>query len=152
MSFRAEIKGMDDFQKKLVGLRKDMTKILEEATQAGADVVADEANHLAPGPYIKTEVVDSTWTHADIDIGPDEDHWYYRFFEFGAGPHEVTPKNVGGLRFLGPEGEMIVRVFAYPQGMAADPFLRPAHDTKKDEAEEATGQVFLSVINKYLER
>lgn len=152
MSFRSEIKGDKDFEKKLIGLRKDMSKILEEAAQAGADVIADEANHLAPGPHIKTEVVESKMTHADVEIGPDEDHWYYRFFETGAGPHEVTPKNVGGLRFLGPEGKMIVRTFAFPGGMGASPFLRPAHDGKSDEAEQATGKVFLSVINKFLER
>ena len=152
MSFRSEIKGDKDFEKKLIGLRKDMSKILEEAAQAGADVIADEANHLAPGPNIETEVVESKMTHADVEIGPDEDHWYYRFFEFGAGPHEISPSSVGGLQFPGREGEAVVRMIAHHQGMGASPFLRPAHDGKQKEAEQATGKVFLSVINKYLER
>lgn len=152
MSFRAEIEGMEDLQKKIVGLRKDIAKILEEAAQAGADVIAAEANTLAPGPHIETEVAESTWTHADINIGPDKEHWYYRFFEFGAGPHEISPKKVGGLQFPGREGEAVVRMIVHHQGMAASPFLRPAHENKSKDAEEATGQKFLSVINKYLER
>ena len=152
MTFRAEIKNMDDLEKKIVGLRKDMSKILEQAAQAGADVIADEANHLAPGPYIDTDVVGLTWAHADVEIGPDKEHWYYLFYETGTAPHEVTPRSVGGLEFPGQEGEMVVRQIVSVPGMAARPFLRPAFDGKKDEAEEATGREFLKVINKYLER
>lgn len=150
--FRAEIEGMDDFKAKLVGLRKDMQAILEEATEAGAEVIRDESNHLAPGPHVTTEVVSKTWSHADIEIGPDKEHWYYMFFEVGAQPHEIKPRKVGGLQFPGSEGEFIVRMLASHQGMAARPFLRPAMDDKKDEAEEAVGRKFLEVITKYLEK
>lgn len=152
MTFRAEIENMDDLEKKIVGLRKDMSKILETATQAGANVIADEADHLAPGPHIDTEVVELTWSHADIEIGPDKEHWYYKFFETGTAAHEVTPRSVGGLEFPGAEGEMVVRQVVFVSGMPASPFMRPAFDGKKNEAEEAVGREFLQVINKYLER
>lgn len=152
MGFRAEIKGDEELKKKIIGLRKDISAILDQAAGAGANVIADEANHLAPGPHIETEIVESTWTHSDINIGPDKEHWYYQFFETGVQPHEITPSKVGGLAFPGREGEMVVRVFASHQGMGAKPFLRPAHDTKKGDAEEATGRKFLQVINKYIER
>lgn len=151
MTFRAEV-DTDELKKKIVGLRKDMAKILEQATQVGADVIADEADHLAPGPYIETDVSAKTWVKVDIEIGPDKEHWYYLFFETGTQPHEVTPRSVGGLEFPGREGEMVVRQVVSVSGMGASPFMRPAYDGKKDEAEEAVGREFLKVINKYLER
>lgn len=152
MTFRAEIQGIEDFEKKLVAMRKEISAMLEEAAQAGAEVIAERANNLAPGPNIITDVTAKTWTHADVDIGPDKEHWYYRFFETGAQPHEITNRKTGGLQFMGQAGEMIVRVAASHQGMGAKPFLRPAIDEKKDEAEEATGRKFLEVINKHIER
>lgn len=152
MSFRAELEGIEDLEKKLVGLRKDLNQILETATLAGAEVVQEEANHLAPGPHIEVKTVGKKLTYCAVFIGPDKEHWYYQFFETGAQAHEITPRSKGGMEFPGAGGEMIVRVFAFHQGMAARPFLRPAFDTKKDEAEEATGQEFLKAINKYIER
>ena len=149
--FRAEIKGDQEFKKKIVNLRKEISAILEEAALAGADVIKDEANRLAPGPHIETDVVESTWTHADVEIGPDKEHWYYRFFETGTSAHEVTPKTAGGLAFPWG-GEMIVRMISHPSGMAAQPFLRPARDEKEKEADEATGRKFLEVINRHLEK
>jgi HK97 gp10 family phage protein len=150
--FRAEIQGDDEFYKKLRMMANQMSLILEEAAQAGADVVKDESNRLAPGPYIETDLAKKTRHFAEMEIGADEDHWYYRFFETGAASHEITPDQKSGLEFPGREGEMIVRIFASHQGMPAAPFLRPAHDGKRKEAEEATGRKFLEVINKHVER
>jgi HK97 gp10 family phage protein len=150
--FRAEIKGDEEFYAKLRSMASQMSSVLEEAAQAGADVFKDEANHNAPGPHIDTELVKKTRGFAEMDIGPDDEHWYYRFFETGAGPHEITPDETGGLQFPGAIGEMIVRVVVSHQGMGAKPFLRPAFDDKKGQADEATGQKFLDVINKHVER
>lgn len=150
--FRAEIEGDKEFYQKLRMMANQMSLILEEASQAGADVVKEEANLLAPGPHIETDLNRKTRFWAEMSIGPDDEHWYYRFFESGVQPHEITPGSRGGLEFMGREGELIVRVFVSHQGMAAKPFLRPALDDKKGQAEEATGQKFLEVINKHVER
>jgi len=147
--FRATIEGDKEFEAKLASLRSQISGILEEATLAGAEVIKDQADHLAPAPHIETEIVESTHYQATADIGPDEDHWYYRFLETGAGPHEITAP---GLVFTGMEGDQIVRVSVDHHGMAARPFLRSAHDEKQAEATEATGQTFLEIINKHLEK
>lgn len=148
--FRATIEGDEEFIRKLRGMGAGISSVLEEAVQAGSDVIADHANSLAPGPHIETDLKKKTRTFAEMEIGPDKEHWYYRFFETGTAPHEITPKKKGGLAF--PYlGEKIVRMISNPSGMPAQPFLRPARDEKEDEAEEATGQTFLKVINKYLE-
>jgi len=150
--FRAEIKGDKEFYKKLRAMASQMSTVLESAAEAGAEIVRDEANHLAPGPNIEIDLAKKTREFAEVEIGPDDDHWYYRFFETGAQPHEITPKNKGGLTLPGRDGEMIVRVLAEHGGMGASPFLRPAFDEKKSQAEEATGKKFLEVINRHVER
>lgn len=150
--FRAEIKGDKEFYKKLRSMSNQMALILEDAAEAGAEVIRNQAIQLAPGPHIETDLVKKTRHFAEVEIGPDEEHWYYRFFETGAQPHEITPDTRLGLEFPGAAGEMIVRVVASHQGMAARPFLQPAMDEKKGQAEEATGQKFILVINRHVER
>ncbi len=149
--FRAEIKGDEEFIKKLRSMGAGISDVLEEAALDGADVIKDHANKLAPGPHIETDVKSVTRTRAKVDIGPDEYHWYYRFFETGTAKHEVTPKNKAGLAFPFL-GERIVRMISNPSGMAAQPFLRPARDEKEAAAEEATGRKFLDVINRHVEK
>lgn len=150
--FRAELEGDDELIKKFFSMEKEFAaSVLEEAAQAGADVIKDEANRNAPGPHIVTDLVKKTRAFAEMEIGPDDDHWYYRFFETGTSSHEVTPKNAGGLELMFG-GELIVRMIAHPSGMAAQPFLRPAWDEKEKEAEEATGQKFIELIDKYVEK
>ncbi len=150
--FRAELEGDEELIKKFYGMEKEFAAgALEDAAQAGADVIADEANRNAPGPHIETDLKKKTRAFAAMEIGPDDDHWYYRFFETGTSAHEVTPKNAGGLELMWM-GELIVRMIAHPSGMAAQPFLRPAHDEKKDQAVEATGREFIAVIDKYVEK
>ena len=121
--FRAEIEGDKEFYAKLRSMSNQMAAVLGDAAQAGADVVKDQANRLAPGPHIETDLAKKTKAFAEVEIGPDDEHWYYRFFETGAQPHEITPDTKGGLEFPGRGGEMIVRVLASHQGMAASPFL-----------------------------
>lgn len=150
--FRADIKGDKEFYKKLRAMAGQMSDVLEEAAEAGAQVIQEEANPNAPGPHIEIDLVKKTKEYAEMEIGPDDEHWYYRFFETGVQPHEITPDEGGGLTFPGSAGEMIVRVFVSHQGMGAKPFLRPARDEKAGQAEEATGQKFLEVINKHVER
>lgn len=150
--FRAELEGDEELIKKFFSMEKEFAAgVLEEAAQAGAEVVKDEANRNAPGPHIDTDLNKKTRDYAKVDIGPKKEKWYYRFFETGTGPHEVTPKNAGGLELM-YLGEMIVRMITHPSGMAAQPFLRPAHDEKRGEAEEATGKKFIEAINKHVEK
>ena len=148
--FRAEIEGDEELIKKIRSMGKDMEGVLKEAIESGADPILKKANSLAPGPNIILEVLKVTRTHASIKIGPAKGYFYYQFFETGTATHEVTPHNKMGLAF--PYlGEQIVRMISNPAGMAAQPFLRPAFDEHKDDAEEATGQTFLKVINRHLE-
>jgi HK97 gp10 family phage protein len=151
-NIRITIEGDEKLLKKLRALGAGVEQVLESAVLAGAEIVKDQANSLAPGPHIETEVTEKSRTKATAEIGPDKDYWYYRFFETGTSSHEVTPKNAGGLQFMGPGGEMIVRMITHPSGMAANPFLRPAMDEKKDTVVDATGSEFKREIDKQVEK
>ncbi len=111
---------------------------LERAVLAGAEPIRADANRRAPGPHIEAEIAESSDLAAEVAIGPDRDHWYYRFFEFGAGSHAIGPAKGKAIRFPGSEGETIRFGVVHP-GMAAAPFLRPALDGQKEEAVREVG-------------
>ena len=117
----ARVEGMAKLSLTLKALQASTKAALEKASLEGAEVISEEAGHLAPrrayetsvghlADHIITEVAKSTPSTCLVRIGPDEDHWYGRFSETG------TVK------------------------MAARPFLRPALDTKQREAVEKFGE------------
>ena len=112
---------------------------LEAAAMAGAEVIRAEANRRAPGPHVDREVSESSDSAVEIAIGPDGEHWYYQFFELGAGRHTIGPHRKKAIRFPGAEGQEMVRFGVTHPGMAPRPFLRPALDGQKANAVEAVG-------------
>ena len=63
-------------------------RVLVRATEAAGKVVLTEARRRAPGPHVEMETVEKRKGKVSIDVGPDKGHWYYKFFETGAQPHE----------------------------------------------------------------
>jgi HK97 gp10 family phage protein len=113
----ARVKGMPALQAKLRAMQRECRSAIREASIAGATPLHDEAERIAPrgndarglghlADHIEMQVTKATATQCQIRIGPDADHWYGRFPETG------TVK------------------------MAAQPYLRPAADTKMDEARQ----------------
>ena len=111
----ATLHGEELLRARIRMLQAKVKSALEEATTAGAEVVRDEARTLAPRRAYETDaghladnslvqVVKSTPTTCKVRVGPGKAHFYGRFLETG------TIK------------------------MAARPFLRPALDSKVDEA------------------
>lgn len=113
--------------------------VLDAAIKAAADVVRDAAASAAPGPEIGIERV----KEAEYDVGPEKERWYYRFFETGTQPHEVSPRQARAL-YLGGDVFSAGHVVG---GMPAQPFLRPAVDEKSDAAADAAGQVIKRALD-----
>ncbi|MBK8211567.1 MAG: hypothetical protein IPK78_18080 [Rhodospirillales bacterium] len=67
-----------------------MKAALRAAMLAAFGPVVDTANAKAPGPHIEAEVVSATENRVTVAVGPDKEHWYYRFHERGAAAHEIT--------------------------------------------------------------
>lgn len=139
------IEGVEDLVAKLKQLEVDVANVLEEACTAGAKIIQDAANQAAPAPHVEMETEEKTDDSVTIAIGPDDDHWYYRFAESGAQPHEITPKTAGALAFEGESGLVITQQVSHT-GMAARPFLRPAADENEAKIKDAVGDVLKKAV------
>lgn len=131
------VEGSEELIKKLMAVGADVGKILEAAATAGAAVIANEANTLAPRPIIRSETVERSSARVTVDTGPPDEVWFWRFLETGAQPHKITGNP---LVFEGRAGVVVTGAVDHP-GMAARPFLRPAFDGQKDNARDEVGSV-----------
>ena len=130
---RVQVEGVKELLKELERLDTDVTKVKKKALESGAEVIRDAANSRAPGPnvahgYTRKKGMGGIEQarQGAIFIGPDDEHWYYRFFEFGAGAHDVGAAS----QILTPYGEEFVTGAVPHPGMPAKPFLRPALDER----------------------
>lgn len=130
------LEGGEELLQTLRAMDVNIKAELRAAVQAGAEIIQDAANGLAPGPNIKTRVARATASVVEVEIGPDAEHWYYRFHETGAAAHEISGKAL--LAFEGSNGLVITPRVSHP-GMGASPFLRPAHDANEGAATEEIG-------------
>lgn len=142
-TIRIELDGDKELMAKLSAMGIGAKAILEAAVSAGAELVRDLARERAPGPEIEMEVARSSATSATAAVGPDKEHWYYRFHETGAGAHPIKGKPF--MVFEGESGTVRTKAVAHP-GFGASPFLRPAIDGHEDDAADAMGEVFRVVI------
>lgn len=143
MAIQVRIRGDKELVGKLKKLGISVSQVLEAATLAAAKVIEDAAEPLAPGPNIDHEVKKKTPTRVTVHVGPDADHWHYRFAEFGAGAHPIS----GPLAFEGRAGPIVVGGVQHPgRGKAA--FLRPAVDGYEEEARGALGDVLKAAVTK----
>lgn len=140
------IEGLKELRRKLEKLSDAAAQdALEEAAKAGAAVWHDAAEQKSPGPHIEVEVLESSATSVTVGVGPDEDHFYYRFLEFGTRPHTIKG---APLLVFGEEGEPVYTPIVHHPGAAARPFLRPAADENEKTAEKAAAGVLRREIDK----
>lgn len=114
MNARIEIAGQKELLKKLKELPENVSgKYLEDAALAGAEIIRQEASNKAPwrtGRLVSSiikETEEKSKSSVTVAIGPKKEVFYGFFVEYG------TSK------------------------MRAQPFLRPALDGKKSDAEKA---------------
>lgn len=140
----AKVKGMSELKMALRALQVDCKSALKEASLAAVQPIHDEAEELASrseyptdaghlAEHIEIDVWKSTPTVCRIKIGPDPDHWYGRLLETGANAHTITAREGKVLMFY-VGGQLVSAKEVHHPGMAAQPFLRPALDTKHQEA------------------
>lgn len=112
MRLQVKMTGFNDLKRALEKKGDKAKDVLEDVVLAGAEVIRDEMSQRAPrrtgelAEKIITETLEKTNTKAEAGIGPDESvAWRARFLEFGT------------------------------KNMEAEPFVFPAFEAKKDEAE-----------------
>lgn len=164
-NYRGQVALTPESAKSLRQALKELEKavrreVLDDALLEGAELIHDAAESRAPGPHIEVEVMggravltnfrfyrESHLVTANTRfavIGPDDDHWYYRFFEFGAVKHNISITKPGMVAFDG-----IVRAYARRTGgVKKKPFLRPAIDSQGQAAVDAMAAKLRSNIEK----
>ena len=133
-----EIEGLDEVVRTLQRVGVDVADGLEMIAQAGAEVMARATTAQAPGDIagsIVQETTEKSGQRVSVDVGPDADHFYALFLEFGTQPHEIRPLNKKALNIAGT-----IRAKAMHPGSAPRPFMRPAFDGNQDATEAAMGQ------------
>lgn len=138
---------MKELERKFKGLaRAAQRQALADALESGAEIVKEKANQNAPGPNVHIDVdPQKVDTLASVSVGPDKEHWFYRFFETGAQPHEIGPKRRSQLKAIRFDGNVIVAIVEHP-GMAARPFLRPALADNEARVAAAVGEALVMAI------
>ena len=91
--------------KALAKAGEEVEYLLEDAGKAGGEVFRKAAEENAPGPIIGM-VEKASRGYIQIGVGPSKGHWYYRFFETGARPHEIAPK--GKVLYIPGRGERVL--------------------------------------------
>lgn len=142
LTVKVTIEGGEELLRKLRQMGMDVKGALKAVALEGAEEIRQAAAQDAPGPHIVAEVVEQNDRSVTVAIGPDKEHWYYRFIETGAQAHEITGTP---LAFEGDEGSVITGRVRHP-GMAAKPFLRPAFDHHKDDAKASVGEKLRKII------
>jgi HK97 gp10 family phage protein len=117
-------------------LKKDIAK---EALTEGAKIVQRSAAANAWGSVAQAiEIeVDATEPIPKAKIGPNKDHWYAVFQEFGAKRHVIK---VDVKTVLSDGSDVFGREVNHP-GVRKKPFLRPALDDNLDEIKRKIGDV-----------
>lgn len=142
------LEGADEF----IAMLQKMSDIaagaaVMEAVLAGGKVLEDEIESRAPGPHVITmpDMRSIKRGYAGVKVGPDKDHWYYRFFETGASPHEIEASLAEALTLVG--GNLRERVLNHP-GMAANPFMRPGFDASEGKVKAEIGKVLMEALRR----
>jgi HK97 gp10 family phage protein len=187
-------KSIAQFDTTLAKLAKAVREeVIKRALQSGGEVIEAAAESKAPGPHIVTVVMTGAelmkgWKSSAAQgikstgfygvVGPDEDHWYYRFSEYGVKPHGVTKRkrtrskqymkkhnmsreqgaSMLGKRRMSRNARPTMRIFfggkevfaRKVQGYAAKPFLRPAVDAAGSAALNRMADTIGSEIQKAL--
>lgn len=139
-SFKVELEGFDDLERKLRRMNQIVVENRLPALLAGGKVIAEEANARMPGADVQHEA-----NGEEVRVGPSKPKWYYRFFEFGASEHPITPKKKSILAFMVDGIQVFARGVTHP-GMQKQAFLKPAFNKKKDAAVDKARSVWWNAI------
>lgn len=137
-------------------------EVVDKALTAGGSIIHDAAEQRAPGK-LEQVIVGGRTLRSRVDakfafvlkanarvaaIGPDAKHWYYRFFEFGATPHDIHPHGGKVLALMGDEGLHFAAHAERTGGVKKKPFLRPAVDEEGGAAINAMAFVLDEELRK----
>ena len=130
-------------------IRDDIPELVRFAVERGALIIEGEAKERCPADTGRLRnSITTTSTDSGCDVGTNV--YYAPYIEYGTGIHaengngRKTPWNWQG------DGEKWGG-WHRTSGMPAQPFLRPALDSKKEEAIEEIRDSFAELLKRYSE-
>lgn len=155
-----KIEGKSAIAKKLKRLSgKVAGSIARRSGAAGARVIRNEARRLVPEDSGTLKKAINVRTkqfrnrsgfhfYIAVDRGGSvkNDGWYAHFIEYGTQPHQVIPKAAQALK-LSASGDVVRNIANHP-GTRAQPFMRPAFESKADNAVRVIGDKLWDNIRK----
>lgn len=140
-----QLEGSEDLLRELRELGIKLPKVLRGATLAGARIIQADANESAPSPRVVKQLRMKGKETCEATIGPDFDHWFHLFLEYGTVAHEISPKAASVLALeIGSETGFSAGHAV--SGIAARPFLRPALDRNAEAVTNKAGDVIYEFI------
>ena len=148
MTVTLDLKGIDEFDRMLQELPKAVAnKLGDAALRAGGRVIAAEARRLAP-KRLKSKITvggtgepppNATTRVQAVGLLKSKHSRLAHLIEYGTAAHRIMPKRGGKLAFE-VNGRLVVTTKVEHPGAAPKPFLRPAGDTKAQEAIDRIGE------------
>ncbi len=120
--------------------------ILRSAMRAGARVIANEAKGNVPvedGDLKRSIRVSTNTRKGEVTakaVAGGKKVYYAHFVEFGTVGHIISAKSGSVLRFTTRDGKYHERTSVNHPGARAKPFLRPALDSKAQQAVRAVAK------------
>lgn len=133
-----KIEGLEDVIKEFTRRGLNVQRGLELVATAGATVIERQAASNAGGAIggAMMHATTAKTQHAvEVSVGPSKKAWYAHFVEFGTRAHPVKPRERKALQI----GDRF-RARADVGAATARPFLRPAVDMKREEAQDTMGK------------
>lgn len=149
-SVQIELQGMKQLVATLEQIGADVESVVEQIALAAAEPVARAIEAKAPGDIgqsIVTATTEKSKKRVTVSVGPDKTKWYAGFVERGtaSGGTKILTRNGRSFAINGPDAKLF-RTSINHQGMAAQPFMRPAFDETQGEAQAKAGEKVAEVI------
>lgn len=145
-----EIQGLEKVVGELKRRGMDVRAGLEAICHAGAAVVLEDARQRAPGSVAENlgkKTTAKRATRVEVSVGPQREKHIARFVEYGTKPHVIAPrvKKRGRKRALAVPGWGVYARVRHP-GAKKQPFLRPAYQAQKGNAEQEMAKATKRVV------
>lgn len=127
--------------------------IMRKAMRAGARVIADEAKAKVPvqfGDLKRSVRVSTDSKRGEVTaraIAGNKKAFYANWVEFGTVGHEITARKGKKLRFTARDGKLVETNRVLHPGARAQPYMRPALDTKGEAAVKKVADVVRMNLN-----
>ena len=134
-----QVEGLEEVIAEIERRGGNVRKALEDICKIGAEVIRAEAAGNAPGSIsgaMLKRTSKKRRTLVEVSVGPHRKKFYARFVEYGTSPHLIRRGVIGGI----PR-----RNIRHP-GARPRPFLRPALDTKHDDAQGKMGEKIQGLV------